>query len=634
MSYKRWTIVALIATLILGAIYFVSRPQVAPSPGIVVESFVHERTEASPPAIAAVPSQESPALSADPEASPVLRSWSADYGQLFSGRVSDLHGNPVSTASVILLPSRMSFSTDHNGIYKASIPANMRIAADGELTLAPRVGPQTYDLIATHADYSDSDRITVSSDVKQVNFTLKPLGTIEGRVVSARNGQPVIDFRIRPELRHDRVPTTLEADFKRIREPAGRFRLERIKAGTATICVVAKGFADTTITFPPILAGETRDRVEVRLQPGAVLRGQVVDQEGRGVRLARVSGGNPPRGDVADSNGNFELDSLPVGPFDLLVKHERFAPKTVVIMLSNAAINFTRIVVNSGTTLEGEITQGGAPMPGKVTVRAKNVAALQGVAGQDGRYQVHGVPDGLIQVTGVIEKFGSSWSKTIETEMVGGNASYMNFDFPAATASVFGTLLTLPGSRLYTGTLVASFDDFTLYGPTRTTISRRTSPDGSYTLELPSGDIVIQFHKPTGTSIPGPSEKTYLVTLQDDENRHMDIKLYGGAILRIDLDGAEIPQWATVLVAAGEYTVDKLDSAFMRSLNIVGQYPLDDKGQCTIGDLDPGTYTVLAMAPPTPQAKAAGAISLLLATTTITVSGVEEITVPLAMRDN
>lgn len=634
-SNRRWAIVVATIAVIaaVGAMYFLFRPDTAPRPSAAAEPPASEisQTALPAPAISAPPVSnitetppQAPVAAAPHEspAPPVKRAspFPGDgrapiqHEVAFSGRVTDLHGKPVPHANIIMLPNRMSFYTDSYGHYIATQPVGMSIASDGGYALVPAHGDSTYEIVATHDDFSDSDRITISSTVKEVNFTLKPLGAIEGRVVSARDGAPITEFRIRPQpVLDSALPEVVE--FRRMRTDVGQFRLDRIKAGTTAVAVGAKGYADTVVVFPPVTAGNTRERVEVRLENGAELYGRVVNKDGQGLRLARVSGGQLIRGAIADSDGNFRLDSLPTGPFELTVKHEDYAPKTVTVALGNGAVNRTQILLTSGTVIEGEFTVGGKGVPGAIYVHvgreqpegARALAqpvpqdqnqVLRARAGEDGRFRILQVPAGPLRVEGVLEMSSGcacTWRKTIELTAVEDTTNTVDFHFPPNDAIVEGTVYVAAGKSLIGfGSLYTSYADFTPEGATSIVIDARTQR-GYYSVCLPSGRTGLWLSIRPEQPYDGPLSKDFVVDFEPGDHIARDIFLYGGATLRVTLGGPTVPKTISVLALLGE--VDLGETLTKESMTLMapgGQGMMEPDGIAKIWGLEPGTYTLCA----------------------------------------
>ncbi len=619
----RWMVAAAIVLLAF-AVFLWIRPRPV--------SFAPEPVVTKTPPVAA-PGPESPVAS-PPQSDPVppapfvedllteeLLVDAMAMRSAIRGRVTDRWGKPVARAEVHAKDAVRSGSTDTD--------------KDGNYDLSD-LEPGNYELVATHEDYSDSSPISAATESSDAHLLLPPLATIDGRVVAVRDGQPVADFRIRPEaIAGSLMPE--EGQYKRVRDDQGRFTLDRIKAGTTAVSVGAKGFADAVITFPAVRADEAREGLVIRLDTGAVLQGRVVDAQGRSVKFARVSGGIPRRGAVSETDGSFSLDSLPAGPIELTVKHENYAPKVVQVGLARGIINRTTIVLDEGAVLEGEITFGGKGAPGVVSVHHESGTTQNAQAAEDGHYRIEGVPDGRLRVECTVEPFdcAGTRSKSKEIAVADGVASRVDFDFPSGTAEVQGTVFTAPGTPYRGGGRVtALYNDFTLDGPTLGTIRAEITLSGTYSICLPSGGVSLSLMLFDSSGYEGSIPLNFTLELQDGEHLRRDVFLYGGATLRITLTGRNARTGSAVLVFAGEVAVREITESFMNSVSVIGQAPIDIRGTATVRGLAPGTYTVLAIAPPTPDEVRAGSLLSVLGTATVVVAQDQELDLSISTRLN
>jgi hypothetical protein len=607
MSAKtRWAVAIVVAVGVVLAILALTRPGAPPAPRLA-----DTPSGKSPPFAAAEPKVPAPAApkiasataasqSAPASSAPLARYSLAedlpgdDLGRksAITGRVTDRLGKPIERAQVHAKGVFDTGSTFKDGSYFLS-----------------HLEPGTYELVATHEDYSDSNRETVSAGSSGVNFMLRPLGSIEGRVVSARDGQPITEFRIRPERVAD-SPDLEETKFTRLRDNEGRFTLDRVKAGTAGVAVGAMGFADVVTPFAPLRPGETRQGLEVRLDTGAELQGRVVDSAGRGVKLAQVSGGTPRRGAVSEADGSFHLDSLPSGRFEVTVKHEDYAPKVVEVFLAGG-VNRTQIVLTEGGVLEGEITLGGKGVPGDVLLRMESGLTLSAHAGEDGHYRMKGVPDGSASVDGTIEPSNvcdETWRKSVKINIAGGVPQAVDFNFPPNAARVQGTVYMAPGTPYRGGArLIASYPDFTADGATLAHVDAKLNTDGTFSLCLPGGEIGLSLFLMPDPGFDGPKYKSVTLNLGDGEHLQQDFLLYGASKLQVTVVGDGVDFRTTVMVIRGEVAVGEITDAFLKSVSVVGGESIDARGMMTVWGLEAGTYTILVGAYPSPEETKQGA---------------------------
>ncbi len=549
---------------------------------------------------------------------------------LISGRVTDRWGKPITHARVAALGEQVTAaSTGSEGKFQLEVPFG---------------GAGSYDLVASHEEYSESNHLRAAMGDSDVNFLLQPLATISGRVISAQDGRPVIEFQIRPERVKDSQDFA-EKKPQKVRDEFGRFTLDKVKGGTTGLSVSAKGYAEAVLTIPAVVPGETREEVELRLETGVVLEGRVVDTSGKAIKLAQLYTVKPRRGAVSDSDGAFHFDSLPSGPMEVTVKHEKYAPKPVKITLVRGIVNQTRIVMTEGTVIEGEFTLGGKPVEGDVII-TPGIAApstmINGVqtisdpafrlsarAGVDGKYRIVGVPQAPIRLIGTIEPKGCNavWSKEISIDTENGATHVVDFNFPPAAAHVDGRILIAPQQTLLgTAYLLATYPDFTMNGPT-TLIVREDTVSGSYSLCLPSGTTRIRLGVYSGSYHDGPRDKSFTLELTDGDRVTHDILLYGGATLRVSTNIPSASPNNTAVVYQGEHTISDLFEGDSQAAPVVAGQSLDQSGKVTFWGIEPGTYTVVAFTLDD------GVMSGFLGSAVITVEKDEEVIVPLVLTE-
>jgi hypothetical protein len=141
--------------------------------------------------------------------------------------------------------------------------------------------------------------------------------TIQGRTINAITGEPVRGALVHLNL--DRGPfSNLPPEVEFLTGPDGRFVLRDLPAGTYGLFVTKTGFVDATSDHYELAAGTTRERVEVRLTPAAVISGTVRDDAGDPVPrvtvevVTRSEGVDRKRGPSAttDAAGRYSLDGL------------------------------------------------------------------------------------------------------------------------------------------------------------------------------------------------------------------------------------------------------------------------------------------------------------------------------------
>lgn len=182
----------------------------------------------------------------------------------------------------------------------------------------------------------------------------------------------------------------------------GRFVFEDLEPGDVDLDASAPGFktASRTVTIPE---GEDVEGVELPLEPGSRVVGQVTLADGRpavGARVRVVEEGEMPfmpGGAEADGDGWYALDGLEEGPASIEARTEG-GQRVVRDLEVGAGTNRLDLALEGGRTVSGTVvTPGGGPLSG-ATVR---LGARDGLSrGADeitdasGRFTFEGVQEG------------------------------------------------------------------------------------------------------------------------------------------------------------------------------------------------------------------------------------------------
>jgi protocatechuate 3,4-dioxygenase beta subunit len=118
-------------------------------------------------------------------------------------------------------------------------------------------------------------------------------GALEGIVIDELAAEPVTTFTISTS---DRVDTEEEAPGGRnpfsggttFEDPGGHFRIDSLKPGKVQLTVGAPGYPDTKVDDVVISEDGVKKGLIVRLKPGATIRGQVLDRDGKPVGGAQI----------------------------------------------------------------------------------------------------------------------------------------------------------------------------------------------------------------------------------------------------------------------------------------------------------------------------------------------------------
>jgi len=177
-----------------------------------------------------------------------------------------------------------------------------------------------------------------------------------------------------------------EQGLKEVRTgPDGRFELDGLRPDTLQLAVRAAGFAPLDRASIPLPSSAEHDLGELRLEPGVVLEGRVVDGRGspvEGARILRLSAvesafgisGRPPGSLVATSaaDGSFRADQIPAGAWTLAAVSDDHPDQ---VARGTAHVPGERqsgivIVLEDGERIQGRVVGAPPELAGKLRVQA------------------------------------------------------------------------------------------------------------------------------------------------------------------------------------------------------------------------------------------------------------------------
>jgi hypothetical protein len=169
---------------------------------------------------------------------------------------------------------------------------------------------------------------------------------------------------------------------------------------------------------------QDKSRLDVVLEPGVVLTGQVVDGAGKGIEEAKVvinlQSPNLP-GDFltwldADAEGRFEIRALPTGyPYDLLATktgHRRGKAEVSAGNVRDNRVDGVVIVLQRGKfSVSGVVVDAdGKPVAGaSVWCSGEGQVGINTRTDADGRFKADGIFDGQVKVTASVKGNDGRW---------------------------------------------------------------------------------------------------------------------------------------------------------------------------------------------------------------------------------
>lgn len=260
-----------------------------------------------------------------------------------AGTVRDMLGQPIGGAEVLLEEDAFLFKknserlavTGRDGRFEAQLEN-----ARGDVRLK-----------AVHPDYtagfSDSIVVRAGENLTDIEIVLPVGGRIVG-VVTEEDGGPLAGARINlheqpvqsvnnPAVRPDspflQRPRS-QATHSITSASDGRFEIRGIEPGTKILEIRGDGFLDELINDVLVIDGEEVGPLNIVLSRGHRLTGVVSDTGGKPIAGARVSvmlrkgkGGRASAAVTTGPEGDFVLDGLSRGTYDLYASHAGFVRK-------------------------------------------------------------------------------------------------------------------------------------------------------------------------------------------------------------------------------------------------------------------------------------------------------------------
>jgi hypothetical protein len=326
-------------------------------------------------------------------------------GFAIRGRVRSKTGPPIADAVV-----RTFFERTGDEVEGRSEP-------DGSFVL-PGLEQGTYRVAAEAAGYASEEK-TADTDGRPLELVLSPAGVITGRVVDDR-GQPVDAFHVTADPGGDFTSDRQPVDVAESSSDDGRFRLADVPAGRYQLAVSAPQWISATVPDLAVAEGQVVDVGTVKLAPGGIVRGTVVDSSGGGVSGAsihasmRPQGGRHPGGPgevTTDAAGAFELKGLSPGRAEIGAYHPSYAPAdSVAVEVDPAkAVTDVRVVLPRGGRIEGSVRnrdgsgraglQVGAGPPPRARIVMTPSAFVSTMTAPDGTFVLDPVLAGQVTLT-------------------------------------------------------------------------------------------------------------------------------------------------------------------------------------------------------------------------------------------
>lgn len=551
-------------------------------------------------------------------------------GARIEGIVVDATGEPIPGAELGL---RRTTAFGQNGVgftpKSAETLGGWRIEAaeDGRFRSQP-LPPGTFDVVASKTGYVQVQQTKVAPGRGELRLTLKKRGGIEGIVVAAADGQPIVEFEVAAIRPFDMQSLLDPTFFEHVRHAfivhkEGRFLLDDVAPGKYTLAVTAGGFARNETLGIVVKENEVTRDVRVTLQPEALIRGVVVDKTTGSplshVRITTRQGMAAMMPDPlahgvetqTDARGEFALSGLAAGKYTLAATKRTYAPGSseAITLATGETRQGLKIALAKGARLSGRVARkNGEPVVGAMLTAnqfGSYTPAVDTTDG-DGNYLLEGLGAGSYSVTLLPDvKIGSEdmtadMLRNMQTRSVKlKEADEQTLDFTIETT----TGITLDGNvtqnREPLGNVMLSFvpsadSPKSKVGETRLQIAN-TDHVGHYSIDgLAAGKYTVAVQSMADFS--HTVRQNFDIELGPDEQQHRDFEVSAtgleGRVTRADdhspLGGIRV----SVDAVSDSVTVDAFSKrgGGRRAAEVVTA----NDGTYRITGMAPGAYTVVA----------------------------------------
>lgn len=307
------------------------------------------------------------------------RDFQLEVAHMIAGRVMS-RGNPVERAVV------RAYSMSRGGNQSRSEAKSNK---EGEWEVQD-IPAGTYTLLVEAPGFKTKREQRIDTGNMGVMVELTPLPRVEGTVVDAASGQPLTRFkvRLRESVGPGNVPLPVE-ESRAKQDKEGKFALFAPKPGNYVVEGTAESYAGCFSDVFTITEGQTIEGVTVKMTTGGVLRGRVVDSNGKPVARAVVTSNDDDwtddpfmqslgeyyptlatRREVrTDSDGAYEIKGLSPALYQVDVQHAEYTRNIVkgLQVTEGETTAVEDVVLARGATVRGTVYEpSGKPLAGSV----------------------------------------------------------------------------------------------------------------------------------------------------------------------------------------------------------------------------------------------------------------------------
>ncbi|HYT26219.1 MAG TPA: carboxypeptidase regulatory-like domain-containing protein, partial [Actinomycetota bacterium] len=370
---------------------------------------------------------------------------------------------------------RQALHTDDGGFVLDDVPAGAwEVVVQAEGYQTARVGGITLD------EGGKRDGVDVR---------LRRGASIQGQVLDANSGQPVLDAAITLRRPGGAGAPALAADGDARTNSDGRFAVAGLAAGSYTVMARHPDYADNSALVDVKDAPVTAD---LRLAPGGSVGGTVLSETNAplpGATVTLGAGGGLGRGaafaggqtTISDDSGRFRFTHVTAGRYAVAasLRSRQTTPVELVLQAGEARENLV-LSLGAGARIHGVVSGLPSSLRGNVNVSASGPDGYftSARAATDGSYEVSGAPAGPINLRATAsDATGSTRSATSQVSIADGQVD-LEADITFETGFTLSGTVTRAGQAVADATVSAG-----LQGGGGRMASARTNDSGAYRLD-------------------------------------------------------------------------------------------------------------------------------------------------------
>ncbi|MBW3113649.1 carboxypeptidase regulatory-like domain-containing protein [Bacillus sp. MCCB 382] len=436
-------------------------------------------------------------------------------------------------------------------------------------TLSPRV----YVLVGSSPDFGSNavSAEVMSGGVTNVEILLTPNpGSLTGTVRDAQTLQPLSDTLVRVINNQGTVVATVQTTLD------GMYFITGLTEGSYTVSAINTGYQSliqqvniqpnntTVLDFnllanPATLSGTVIDAIT-----GSPLTGVIIEAyiSGTDILVRRV---------LTDENGDYLIEGLPQGTFDIKAQLQDYAISVNTVFLSPGESEELNIaLIPFPATVEGTVRDSATQVPisgalVKVVIPNTDIVVGSIITSSDGMYSLGNLPVGSYNVVITADGYAS---EVVPVILAPNEIETVNVDLDPNPAGITGFVLNTQTTTGIQGALVRVFNSDGVF-----IISTLTDDNGFYTISgLTQGQYTVI------ASADGFGDQIAIVTLSPGETENLNFSLSNqiatlrgtvrdevnnqpiqSALVQVFRIGTSIPVASVLTNGSGEYEFTGLD---------------------------------------------------------------------------